>query len=252
MSKSNSPTKRATRTGSSASAVSLNDIKSLIADKMNDLTNLIDHTRHEIIQTFRKEIDELNVTISGIKVDVCELQKANEVLKKKCQFIENELAVMKQQQTNALFEITHEVEERELRKLNLVISGLPESSALSDNFEQDDEELCQTMLQKLNILETDGIRIHRIGKIGQTKRPRLLKVKCKNIEQKITILRKGRELRDHQQYKNVYINPDRTYLQRAMHQSLREELKQRRDKGEDVIIFRDRVVQRRNESKRHF
>lgn len=250
------PTTRSTRSGSSTTSISLNDIKSLIDDKMKDLTKLIEKTRSEIIQTFRSDLEELRQTMSEVKVDVLELQKSNELLKKKNHYIENELIEIKQHQTNAVHEIIHEVEERERRKLNLVISGLPEPVIHDDDCDdesiQNDRHNCDLMLRSLNITEADGITVHRIGRARQGDRPRLLKLKCNNIEQKITILRKARELRSHQRYREVYINPDRTHLQQIIHKSLRDELKHRKDAGEDVVIFRDRVVVRRSRPNRHF
>ena len=106
----NTPSTRSTRSGLTATATSLNDIKALIDDNMKGLTGLIGRTRNEIIQTFRSE--ELHKTISELKENVHELQKSNELLKKKNQYIEEELIVLKQQQTENMYELTHEVEER--------------------------------------------------------------------------------------------------------------------------------------------
>lgn len=257
MSKSNTPVTdkgRVTRSGTSAqtSTCSLNDIKCLIDDRMKDLATLIEHTKAEILQTFRKEIDELNQKMSVVQVNVDDLKKTNEMLKKKSHLIEEEIVAMKQQQINVVTEITHEVEERERRKLNVIVSGLPELSALEDEDDEDDEGRCTEMLRTLNISNADSVTVHRIGKTGQNNRPRLLKIKCTDIEQKISILRKARELRPHQKYKDVFINPDRTVMQREIHKELLREVVHRRGQGEDVVIFRDKVVTRRNERNRHF
>ena len=111
---------------------------------------------------------------------------------------------------------------------------------------QDDKDVCESILKEINITIADDVIVHRIGRAGHENRPRPLKLNCKSIEQKIMILRKARELRSHQKYRDVFINPDRTQMQRAIHKKLREELNRRRSNGEDVVIFRDRVVVRRN------
>lgn len=239
--------KRSTRSGSNSTTINFNDIKTLIDNRMKELHSLIQNTRVEIIQTFRDELDQLTHTMTTVKDNVLELQKSNELLKKKSEEMEKELNSFREQHMHTLNEITYEVEERERRKLNIVVSGLPESpSDSADERKQHDLTQCEMLLSTLNISNPESIQhIHRIGLVKQQK-PRLLKLKCNTIEEKIAILRKSIELRLHSNYKGIYINPDRTSLQRILHKKLREELFQRKNNGEDVMILRDRVVVRRN------
>jgi hypothetical protein len=88
------------------------------------------------------------------------------------------------------------------------------------------------------------VSVHRIGKPGGT-RPRLLKVRCKDSEFRNHLLRRAKELRKNHKYKGIFINPDRTPIEQRRYKELLEELKERKDSKEDVVIFRNRVVPRR-------
>ena len=83
-------------------------------------------------------------------------------------------------------------------------------------------------------------RIHRIGKQVEG-RDRLLRVVCCDEESKIGILRQAKLL-SNTSFKKVYINPDLTKTQREERKRLREELKRRKDVGEDVTIRYGRIV----------
>lgn len=246
--------KRTTRSASSSNRINLNDIKTLIDDRMKELTVLIQNTKKEILETFREEMDELCDKVDGVKEDVLELQKSNEMLKKKTAVLEGDLNRIKENLMQGLHvhEAAGEMEERERRRLNLIVSGLPESSSESDeNQKQDDIDSFDEILTALDIrcsdLESNTVAdVRRIGRhtASTGNRPRLIKVKCKTIEQKIEILKKSKDLRSSIKFKTIYINPDRTLMQRALQKRLREELNERRKTGEDVIIYQDCVVAR--------
>jgi hypothetical protein len=71
------------------------------------------------------------------------------------------------------------------------------------------------------------------------------------MNDKFRILKACKELKKRQEYKNVFINPDRTPLEQAIDKRLRHELKERRENGEDnLVIYRGKVINR-NEIK-HF
>ena len=83
----------------------------------------------------------------------------------------------------------------------------------------------------------------RIGKIIQG-RPRLLKVACPTVDVKISILRKSKDLRSSSRYRNINVNHDLTVEQQKEAWKLREECRQRRSRGEDVVIHKNKVIQR--------
>ena len=59
---------------------------------------------------------------------------------------------------------------------------------------------------------------------------------------KDTLLSRSYQLRNKDAYKNVFIAPDRTKLERAKHKTLVEELKLRRSKGEKDLVIRNGAI----------
>ena len=88
--------------------------------------------------------------------------------------------------------------------------------------------------------------VSRIGRISDT-RPRLLRFKCSSTKEKAEVLRLSKKLRSTQDYYNkVFVNPDLTLLQRKRDKQLRDEVKRRREEGEEVYIRRGRIVNKAN------
>ena len=143
--------------------------------------------------------------------------------------------------------IVNEVEERDRRKPNLIVSGLLEKEE-GDVLERKrwDEKQVEALFQSLCQMNKDAISsVHRIGKVNLVKStPRLLKVVCRDNESKRALLRKARDLRNTANFKQVYVNPDLTPVQQEQSKRLRRELRMRRDRGEDVVISNGRVIQR--------
>ena len=73
-----------------------------------------------------------------------------------------------------------------------------------------------------------------------------MRVVCVDAANKFEILRNSKCLRDSDEFKGIYINPDQTQLQRMEAYNLRQELKQRRAAGEDVLIRRGEIVKKEN------
>ena len=89
----------------------------------------------------------------------------------------------------------------------------------------------------------NSFRLSRIGK-PRSDRPRLLKVDCQISSIKNEILRKAKVLRKSASLRKVFINEDRTPFQQLEWRLLRQKLKQRKDSGEDVVIYRNKVMLR--------
>ena len=232
--------KRSTRSNSTT-GISLSDIK-----------QLIDTSKNEIISFVNEKFDSLNTTLSLLtdrvqKIEdkltaVDDVGKRNkeeiEELKDGMDFIRELLPV----------QILREVEERNFKRPNLVLSGISElSSGSVDERKSHDETVVNNISNDLNINISGHFRCFRIGKPG-SERPRLLKVVFTSMEDKMNLLRKGKMLRKSERFRQVYINPDLTILQRENNRSLREELKRRREAGEQVMIRGDKVVELREQN----
>ena len=225
------PQKRETRSGSSTSPITLNDIKTLIED-----------LRTDVISTLKDEVNKLKDTISSLQLQVKSLEDKNRFLQWKFESFDAELQTLKEGPVDLMDSITAEVEDRTRRKCNIVIYGLPECS--SDDPEETDKTKCANIMTAVSC-DIDGIvSVNRIGKPNET-RPRLLKVQCKNLEFRNLLLRRAKELRKSARYKGIFINPDRTPIEQRQYKALLKELKERKDSNENVVIFRNRIVHRR-------
>ena len=147
--------------------------------------------------------------------------------------------------------------EREKKKNNLIIFGVPE--APDDNKNKQGAERKQYDIEKLEKLN-DGLcdelnietsmidNIYRIGKVStNTNRPRPICIKLKNASDKYRLLNNAKRLREAQSgwQKEVYISLDYTKHQRELRKKAMDELKIRRDAGELNLVIRNfKVVTR--------
>ena len=69
-------------------------------------------------------------------------------------------------------------------------------------------------------------------------RHRLLKVTLDSVSRKIQVLRNAKKLRNTQNWKEIFITPDMTPREREKNKELREELKRRRELGEERLVIR--------------
>lgn len=134
--------------------------------------------------------------------------------------------------------------DKEKRKSNLVVHNLEESSGANNagTLEQDVKKFVDVVKKGL-WMNVKVSKAFRVGKGSPTK-PRLLIVSMENVETKVEILKRARDLRHIPELSNIYITPDLTWKEREDGKKLREELARRRDSGEsNLIIRRGKIVQ---------
>ena len=134
-----------------------------------------------------------------------------------------------------MYDTYREFQNRESRKLNLVISGITELN-------QDERMVNDLIKTQLSIADVDITNCRRLGHPGT--RPRPLLVSLKTMKLKREILSRAPSLRSYTTPENnrVYINPDFTPQQRQNNSLLREQLKQQRQAGDLVKIHRGKIV----------
>lgn len=154
--------------------------------------------------------------------------------------------VMQPQPTvSSISETIAEQKERDSRAGNIILYNIPESGkAEAQERTRDDTEVITRVMEAMGIENTDIIdKCTRIGKKLPGKQ-RLTKVTLRDKSLRGNILRSSKSLKDSDEFKNVYIDPDQTRLQRMEQRDLRKELKERREKGEqDIFIRGDKIVQ---------
>jgi hypothetical protein len=160
--------------------------------------------------------------------------------------LEMKIKKLEKENINSLTTFYEEMENRNLRKQNIIISGITEESNGSAKERMAADEMSvKTILENVIELEENSItRMHRIGRPAPGK-SRLVCVTMNDETVKKKILSNAKQLRDKSKYRTIYINPDRTKLQQEEMRNLRNELKQRRENGEEAVIYRNKVVLKR-------
>ena len=74
-----------------------------------------------------------------------------------------------------------------------------------------------------------AMEVCRVGKTGDQKRPRPVKVTFSCASTSRHVLIQARKLRTSQKFSSVFIRPDRTLEERSAHKLLIEELKRKRE-----------------------
>lgn len=135
--------------------------------------------------------------------------------------------------------------EKDKRKRNIVIHNLPEEPRNSAQFERirNDSDKVEKMCRDVFKVVVKPERVFRVGQ-SKNGKPRLLIVCLPDEGSKWDILRMAKQLRNIEEYSNIYISPDLTPEEQRQDKVLRDELKRRRDAGEDVEIRRKQVVPR--------
>ena len=146
-----------------------------------------------------------------------------------------------------------EVENRNRRRRNVVVSGTPQSSHESSEDTEEDIRFTKDLFQTLG-LEADTVPDASLVGKRSSERPRLLRVRFKDSVFRDSVLRNAKELRKHPKYRSVFINPDRTPLQQKLWRERLSERKKRKDDNKDAVILRNRNDIRENNQtfRRHF
>ena len=140
--------------------------------------------------------------------------------------------------------------DKEQRKMNLVIHNMQESSG------ENARERASKDADKFKVMIREGFKLvvhttkcFRVGKKNEDK-PRLLIVTLDDREVKYEILRHARDLRNTEEYGNIFITPDQTKMEREQGKKTRDELARRRNAGEnDLVIWRGKIVKKTGEQR---
>jgi hypothetical protein len=217
--------KRTTRSNSNpCNSITIADIKALNQANKDEILNSIKSDLNgikDLLKSLIDRVDHLDQRCAQLE-DRCLKLEANDC-----------------KQTSTIME---EVEMRFKRRKNVIMSGLDlRMDGSLEERKDDDFEKCSDILSGLGVNTREIHEIYRIGRPGRAGRS-MVKVKFVTSEAKQSAIRNSRQLRN--SHPNVYINPDRTPLQQFQHRNLEKELRNRREAGEDVIIYRNNVVPR--------
>ncbi len=143
--------------------------------------------------------------------------------------------------------VRSEPEERDRRKCNIVVHGLPEGD------DRDDFELAVELLGAIDIQDLPK-KVLRLGKPfdNPADKGRPLRIVMPNPDSKNDCVKNGPKVRKATAVsfnpKTVFVNPDYTELERRDQKKLRDELAQKRVSDPNFMIRGKRVVKRDTEN----
>lgn len=187
--------------------------------------------KHSLIS---QSITDLSSQIQNLSLNSAALESKFNNLIKSTQLQKNPPASNTFIPTSVAVDVADEISERDKRKCNLIVHNLPEEPL--DNHHTDADtflELCKTSLD----LHIDITKAVRLGQKSNTKTRSLL-IKVNDEESQKQILAHAPKLRFSKIWSRVYIQPDMSPKEREAHKKLYEELKRRRNQGENNLVIR--------------
>lgn len=216
----------------------------------SEIARLLENMKKEIISKFETEISSLKTSLDNLSSRMASLEGRISSLQNKTEEHDNDIKVINESminiKQNLSSNVIEEVMQRVQRQHSLIVTGLPEPSSGSvEERDASDRRAVAEVIGAIGVRhDVNSFRLTRIGKTHST-RSRLLKVECESGSTKIEILQKAKLLRKSMNFKNVFINEDRTPQQQQEWREVRQKLKHRKDLGEDVVIYRNKVMLRK-------
>ena len=206
----------------------------------SDIRDVMKQELQRFKDIMKKELkEELTASIAML------MREELDALKRLVSRQQDEIDVLRERLSSGSCEVNEvltECEMRRERECNVVITGLQESDSgsLSSRKDYDGVQLRDMLSQ----LEECDIEVGDIRRLGRTTGKRPLLVKLRSAKQKFKLLGKARLLRKCEQFKAVFINPDLTPRQQTERRRLLEELKRWQGEGKDVVLYRNKIVER--------
>lgn len=210
---------------------------SLQPDQVSELKRLIKESRDVVINTLKEDINFLKQKFDSLTLRLSEMEASVLSIERNQDNLKSEISSVRMEMDSTIADANRlcssEMDNRISRTNNIVIRGLPEESGMIAERTARDKAVLEEVFDILNV-EAGVVDVRRLGKPNKN-RPRLLRVSLSNICHKQEILRKSKSLKS-SRFQNIFIQPDFTPMQQVIEQKLREELKRRRENGEDVVI----------------
>ena len=201
--------------------------------------------------------------IKTLKQENVKLKEENELLRKRLAAVEIKVEAIKTEIKEELLCVVNtkvqqiledvknvkEQDEKKLRENNLVLYNVPESEKNESNDRKnEDNSFCNKLFRNgVQINDFSIVQVIRLGKVRNDNRPRPLLVKCGNSREKWSILRNAKNLKHcSENLKKVIITPDMTKSERDVEKQLRDELREKRENGENDWYIKNKKLVKRN------
>lgn len=207
---------------------------------MNDMKALIDSAKREIVSSLSAEIMKVAESLEVLNVRVDKLERRIDMVESLDSSNKREINEIRKEISNRPCDLDmniadtmcFEVQQRLLRKDNVIIFGAPEavSGSVAERTEKDTvfvKDICKT-------LDIENPVFHNILRVGKAVngRPRLLKVTCDELTKR-ELLKKAKNLKRSNRFRKVFINVDRTRMQQAQFKLKREVEHKKQDDNPD-------------------
>ena len=212
-------------------------------------------TKLTCLRYFCKECDD---KVSEAIEKAITLEQDTTVLKKEMKEVQNQILdiqkTIKHTVDNKVTDILDEKRQIDMRKMNLIVYGLPEPEkdggtdwSTTEKDKADKEQLYEIIKEDIGVdlNQTSGIIDTRRFGTPSPGKPRPLKIVFKDLDVKRNVLTNAKKLRnsDKPVCKTLYINPDLTEKQREADKKLRAEMWIERGKQRNVIIRKGQLVE---------
>ena len=150
-----------------------------------------------------------------------------------------------------------EIEDKKSRDCNLILYNVPESTkTVSRDRMDEDGSYCEKLFTEgvlVNRKDFTITDIIRLGKRGENERPRPILVKLQSGREKWNILKNARNLRKctHNGMNTISIAPDLTIREREQDKKVRNELKIKKENGENDWFIKNGKLVKKNFQQRH-
>ena len=192
----------------------------------------------------KKEFADIKKDYNDLKVKVGACEEKSNSIKKDC-----EEAV-----ANSQAEIFAEIREREEKRSNVIVYGIPEGSAELKGMARKDYDIKQVcdIAKEIDVnLQAKDIKFaKRLGEKGDNSRPIQVGLVDKDVK-KVELLRNGKKLKDSTSNYDVYISPDLTKKQREEEKELWSEAQRKNESMENdqALNFEWKVVGMKGEKR---
>ncbi len=204
----------------------------------------------ESTEQLRGELTYLREEIDSLKATVAELQKKKEPVlpTEKPYGAPPDFKGIDFQ--SALARAIDEKSEREKKRLNVVLVGLPEPTpGLSDEPTPTDEEAVKDLARQMSIPPGNVDKVFRHGRQVATDKPRITKVVFKCADSRSRFLSGLRplllsQLPQGETKMPYYVRPDLTHQELESQRELNRQRIALRQQGKDIVIFRGELMER--------
>jgi len=223
-----------------------------IEDRLHKIETHVQQKTHEMDQRtadkWEGHLSLMQQRLQSVEREVQEVQTAKKLENTRVMdYVEKAISTRTQ-------DSAEEEAEKNKRKTNAIVHGLPESSAEdSVDRESDDLGLVSTMLHAIKCDDVEVNQVVRLGKrpdstsSAEPLKSRPLKLVFKTEDQRSQVLKSAKNLSREEEgvWKGVFIHADLTMKEREVRRKLVSEMKLRKEQGEtDLIIAQGKIVKK--------